>query len=182
MERRLYKMRRIIRVLGVLAVAAVFTGCYKHVPEEALAPVEVKDVALDITSPSQEETDLVVIAHVKKRLTEEPYTFTVKVDGREVKETVKGVKETESNIVEERGEGTHYALAKRFRLKPGSYKIALASEDGHAFTKRELAGGSVYTVIFDPVYGPRKFARPKGFREGVIGFDANFEVGNHLSE
>src|SRR3990172_11504108 len=103
MERRLYKMRRIIRVLGVLAVAAVFTGCYKNVPEEALAPVEVKDVALDIASPSQDETDLVVIAHVKKRLTEEPYTFTVGIDGKEIQETVKGVRETESNVVEERG-------------------------------------------------------------------------------
>lgn len=176
------KTKRILRFLGVLAVAVTFTGCYKHVPEEAAAPVEVKDVALDIASPSQDETDIVVIAHVKKRLTEEPYTFNVGIDGKEMKEIVKGVKETESNVVEERGEGTHYALTKRFRLNPGSYKISLSSEDGHVSTKRELAGGNVYTVIFDPVYGPRKFARPKDFREGVIGFDANFEVGNHLKE
>lgn len=176
------KAQRILMFLGVLAVAVTFTGCYKHVPEEAVAPVEVRDVALDIASPSQDETDLVVITHVKKRLTEEPYTFIVAVDGKEMKETVKGVKETESNIVEERGEGTHYTLAKRLRLKPGKYDISLKSEDGHAITKRELTGGNVYTVIFDPVYGPRKFARPKYFREGVIGFDANFEVGNHLKE
>ncbi|CAG0946500.1 hypothetical protein ANRL1_03052 [Anaerolineae bacterium] len=175
-------MKRMIRALSVLAVAVVFTGCYKNVPQEAAAPVEVREVALDIAPPSQEETDLVVIAHVKKRLTEDPYTFTVKVDGREIKETVQGVKETESNILAERGEGTNYALAKRFRVKPGSYKISLATEDGQALTKRELAGGHVYTVIFDPVYGPAKFARPKDFREGVIDFNANFEVGNHLKE
>ncbi len=175
-------MKRILKILGVLAVALVFTGCYKYVPEEATAPVEAKEVALYITSPSQDETDLVVITHLKKRLTEEPYTFIVSIDGKEMKETVKGVRETESNVVEERGEGTHYALAKRLRLKPGSYKISLKSEDGHASTERELSGGNVYTVIFDPVYGPRKFARPKHFREGVIGFNANFEVGNHLKE
>lgn len=175
-------MKRMIRVLGVLAVAAVFSGCYKHVPKEAVAPVEVKDVALDIASPSKDETDLVVIAHVKKRLTDEPYTFTIGIDGKEMRETVKGVRETESNVVEERGEGTHYALAKRLRLKPGSYEISLKSKDGHASTWRELTGGDVYTIIFDPVYGPRKFARPKYFREGVIDFSANFEVGNHLKE
>lgn len=176
------KTKRIFKFLGVLAVAAVFTGCYKHVPEEAVTPVEVKDVALGISSPSQAETDLIVIAHVKKRLTDEPYTFTIGIDGKEMKETVNGIKETESNVVEERGEGTHYTLAKRLRLKPGSYKISLKSEDGDAITKRELMGGNVYTVIFDPVYGPRRFARPKYFREGVIDFNANFEVGNHLKE
>ena len=175
-------MKRILKFLSVLVVAVTFTGCYKHVPEEAAAPVEVKDVALDIASPSQDETDIVVIAHVKKRLTEEPYTFNVGIDGKEMKEIVNGVKETESNIVEERGEGTHYALAKRFRLNPGSYKISLSSEDGHVSTKRELTGGHVYPVIFEPVYGPRRFARPKDFREGVIDFHANFEVGNHLKE
>ncbi len=67
-------MKRMIRALSVLAVAVVFTGCYKNVPQEAAAPVEVREVALDIAPPSQEETDLVVIAHVKKRLTEDPYT------------------------------------------------------------------------------------------------------------
>lgn len=174
-------MKKIMRLLCVLAVAVVFTGCYKHVPKEA-ALVEAKDVALDIASPSQDETDLVVIAHVKKRLTEEPYTFTVEIDGKEIQETVKGVRETESNVVEERGEGTQYSLAKRFRLKPGNYEISLKSKDGQSLTKRELTGGHVYTVIFEPVYGPRKFARPKDFREGVIDFTAKFEVGNHLEE
>ncbi len=175
-------MKKILMFMGVLTVAAIFTGCYKHVPEVAVTPIEVKDVALEIASPSKDETDLIVITHVKKRLTEEPYTFIVSVDGKEMKETVKGVRKTESNVVEERGEGTHYTLAKRLRIKPGSYEISLKSKDGHAITKRELTGGNVYTVIFDPVYGPRKFARPKYFREGVIGFNANFEVGNHLKE
>ncbi len=175
-------MKKMLMFIGVLAVAAVFTGCYKHLPKEAAEPVEVKDVALDMASPSKDETDLIVIAHVKKRLTEEPYTFIVSIDGKEMKETVKGVRETESNVVEERGEGTQYTLAKRFRLKPGRHEISLKSEDGRASTKRELTGGRVYTVIFDPVYGPRKFARPKYFWEGVIGFNAIFEVGNHLKE
>jgi len=180
MERRLFKMKRTLKFLSVLVVAIVLTGCYKNIPEEALAPVEVKDVALGIASPSSGETDLVVIAHVKKRLTEDPYTFIVSVDGMEMKEIVKGVKATESNAREERGEGTHYTLTKRLRLKPGNYKISLKSEDGYVFTKRELTGGNVYTVIFDPVYGPRKRTRPKYFSAGVIGFDANFEVGNRL--
>lgn len=175
-------MKSILKFLGVLAVATILTGCYKHVPKEVVVPVEVKEVVLDSTSPSNDETDVIAIAHVKKRLTEAPYIFIVSIDGKEMKETVNGVKETESNVVEERGEGTHYALAKRLRLKPGSYEISLKSEDGHATTKRELTGGHVYTVIFDPVYGPSKFARPKYFREGVIGFSANFEVGNHLKE
>jgi hypothetical protein len=182
MVRRLFEMKKALKLLGVIVVAAIFTGCYKHVPEEAAAPVEAKVMALDIASPSKDETDLIVIAHVKKRLTEEPYTFTIGINGTEMKEAVKGIRETESNVVEERGEGTHYALAKRLRLKPGSYKISLKSEDGHASTERELPGGNVYTVIFDPVYAPRKFARPKHFREGVIDFNANFEVGNHLKE
>lgn len=176
-------MKKALKLLGVIVVAAVLTGCYKYVPREAVAPVEVKEAALDMASPSQDETDVIVITHVKKRLTEEPYTFTVSIDGKEMKETVKGVKETESNVVEERGEGTHYTLIKRLRLKPGSHDISLKSQDGHyASTKRELTGGYVYTVIFEPVYGPRRFGRPKYFREGVIGFSANFEVGNHLKE
>ena len=174
-------MKKRAKFLAVLAVAAVFTGCYKHIPQETVT-VEVKEVALDITSPSKDETDVIVITHVKNRQTEDSYTFTFFVDGREIKESVKGVKETESNVSEERGVGTHYTLIKRLRLKPESHEISLKSEDGHAGTKRELTGGSIYTVIFDPVYGPRKFARPKHFREGVIGFNANFEVGNHLKE
>lgn len=174
-------MKRILKFFSVLAVAAVFTGCYKNVPKEAVTPVEVKEVALDIASPSQDETDLVVIAHVKKRLTEEPYTFLLSIDGREIKETVKGVRETESNISEERGEGTHYTFSKRLRLKPGTYEISLKS-DGYAHTKRELTGGNVYRVIFEPVYGPRKFTRPKNFREGLLGFSVFFKVENYLKE
>lgn len=68
-------MKKIFKFLSVLAVAAVFTGCYKHVPEESMAPVEVKDVALDRASPSKDETDLIVIAHVKKRVTEDLRLF-----------------------------------------------------------------------------------------------------------
>jgi hypothetical protein len=175
-------MTNLLKFLGFLAVAVILAGCYRHVPKEAVAPIEVREVALDIALPSNDETDVIVIAHVKKMLTQKPYTFIVALDGKEMEETVKGVKETESNVVEERGEGTHYALVKRFRLKPGSHEISLKSEDGHASTRRELTGGKVYTVIFNPVYGPRKFARPRYFREGVIDFQARFEVGNHLKE
>ena len=176
-------MKKIFKILSILVFASVFTGCYKHIQQETAAPVDVKDVVLGIAAPSMEETDIIVIAHLKKRLTEEPYTFTLSVDGKEIKESVKGVKQTESNVDEERGEGTHYVLKKRFRLKPGSYEISLKSEDGHyARNKRELTGGRVYTVIFDPIYGPTKFGRPKNFREGVIGFSAYFEVGNYLKE
>ncbi len=173
-------MKRMIGIFCVLAVAAVFTGCYKHVPAGVATPAEIREVAMDASDPSKGEADLVVISHVKKRLTENPYTFSVKVDGSEIKETVQGVKERESDILEERGKGTYYQLTKRFRLKPGNYTISLSTEDGHGLTKRELTGGHVYTVIFEPVYGPRKFARPKDFREGVIDFSAKFDVRNHL--
>jgi hypothetical protein len=175
-------MKKLFKFLSVLAVATVFAGC-TSLPRKAVATEEeeVEVVALNIAAPSEEEADLIVITHIKKRLTEEPYTFIISIDGKEIEEAVKGNRETESNITAERGEGSHYILVKRLRLKPESYEISLNSEDGHAVTKRTLTGGNIYTVVFDPVYGPRKFARPKDFREGVIGFHANFAVGKLMN-
>ena len=88
-------MKKIFKSLCFLSIAFVFTGCYKHTPKEAAAPADVKEGALDIASPSKEEADVIIITHVKKRQTEDSYTFTFFVDGKEIKESVKGEKEKE---------------------------------------------------------------------------------------
>lgn len=176
-------MKKICMFIGILVVTWVFAGCFKHIPKEAAAPADVKDVALDTAAPSKEEADIIIMAHMKKRPTENPYTFTLIVDGKEIKESVKGVKEKESNITVERGEGVHYSLIKRIRVKPGIHEIILISEEGHSSKiERELTGGKIYTLRFDPVYGPARYGRPKNFREGLMYFEIYFEIGNHLIE
>lgn len=172
-------MKNVLKFIGVLSAAVVFVGC-TSISKTAMTSVEVNEAALNTSSPSKEEADLIIITHIKKRSTEKPYTFVISVDGKEYMESVNGLKETESNVVEERGEGSNYKLVKRFRLKPETYEIALKSVDGHAYTKRKLAGGNIYTIVFNPVYGPRKFARPKDFQNGAIGFQTHFEVSNRL--
>ena len=46
-------MENIYMFIGILVVTVVFTGCYKHIPKEAAAPADVKEVALDITAPKE---------------------------------------------------------------------------------------------------------------------------------
>ncbi|MBI5748638.1 MAG: hypothetical protein HZA00_05880 [Nitrospinae bacterium] len=172
-------MKDTVRLLFALFVVVVFTGCYKQIPKEAVIPVEVRVVDLDVPLPSKDEADVVVITHIKKvsylfspRTAETPYTFILSINGKEIKDTLKGVEDVESKIDAERGEGIHYALKKRLRLKPGKYEIILKSEDGKsAKIKTELKGGKLHGLRFEPVYGPPKFGRPKHFREGVVYYD-----------
>ncbi len=167
------------KVVIALFVSLVFIGCYKQVHREAMAPVYVEVVELNAPLPSSEESDILITTHIKKasyyfspRTAETSYTFTISVNGKEIKETLKGVEEAESKIDAERGEGIHYALKKRLRLKPGKYEIILKSEDGKsAKIKAELKGGRLHTLRFEPVYGPPKFGRPKYFSEGVVYYE-----------
>ena len=176
-------MKKMYMFIGILVVTVLFTGCYKHIPKEATAPADVKDVALYTTAPSTEEADIIIMTHVKKRPTENQYTFILLIDGKEIKESVKGIKETDSSVIEERGEGVHYSLIKRIRVKPGIHEIILISEEGHSpKIERELTGGEIYTLRFDPVYGPVRYGRPKNFREGLMYFEIYFDIGNHLVE
>jgi len=179
-------MKKIYMFISVLLVTWVFTGCYKHSPKETAVTADVKDIAFGTSAPSNEEADIIIKAHVKKKMTENPYTytFTLIVDGKEIKESIKGVNEMESDISEERGEGVRYSLVKRIRVKPGMHEIKLLTSEGKHSSKiiRELAGGKTYTVVFEPIYGPIKLGRPKNFREEILYFETYFEAGHHLIE
>jgi hypothetical protein len=179
-------MKYIYTYICALFVIAVFTGCYKHIPKETAITADVKDIAFGTSAPSKEEADIIIMAHVKKKMTENrnTYSFTLIVDGKEFKESIKGVNEKESDITEERGEGIRYSLVKRIRVKPGIHEITLLTPEEKHSSKiiRELAGGKTYTVRFEPIYGPMRLGRPKHFRSGVMNFDIFFEIGNHLIE
>ena len=178
------------KIVIALFVLLVIAGCYKQIPREAMAPVEVEVVELNAPPPSPDESDILITTHIKKasyllspRTAETPYTFTLSIDGNEFIDKLKGVEEVESNVVEERGKGIHYALKKRLRLKPGRYEITLKTEDGRfAKIRVELKGGRLYILRFEPVYGPSKYLRPKHFREGVIDYRVYFEEGKILRE
>lgn len=167
------------KIAIALFVSLFIAGCYRQILKEAMTSVDVKVVELDAHPPSPEESDILITTHIKKtsyyfspRTAETPYTFTLSIDGKEFIEKLKGVEEVESTVVEERGKGIHYVLKKRLRFKPGTYEIGLKSEDGpSARIKRELKGGRLYTLRFEPVYGPSKYLRPKHFREGVIDYE-----------
>lgn len=171
------------KYIGVVFLITLLIGCYKQAPLERVVPVEIKVVDMDAPVPSQDEADVIITTHIKKasylfspRTAETPYTFTILIDGNELKESLKGIEVVESKIDEERGKGIHYTLKKRLRLKPGSYVIVLKSEDGpSAKIKIDLSGGKIHTLIFDPVYGPPKFGRPKHFREGVVDYEVNWD-------
>ena len=172
-------MKIIIKILFLMIIVSGFIGCYKQIPREAMAPVEVEVVELNAPPPSPDESDILITTHIKKasyllspRTAETPYTFTLSIDGNEFIDKLKGVEEVESNVDAEKGEGVHYVLKKRIRLKPGIYEFALKSEDGPlAEIKKQVIGGKIYTLRFEPVYGPRKYLRPKHFREGVVGYE-----------
>ncbi|HAG51984.1 MAG: hypothetical protein A2X87_00330 [Deltaproteobacteria bacterium GWC2_42_51] len=178
------------KIVIALFVLLVIAGCYKQIPKEAVVPVEVKIVGIDAATPSHDEADIMITTHIKKasyyfspRTADMPYAFTLSIDGKELIEKLKGVEEVESNVVEERGKGIHYALKKRLRLKPGRYEITLKTEDGRfAKIRVELKGGRLYILRFEPVYGPSKYLRPKHFREGVIDYRVYFEEGKILRE
>ena len=176
-------MKSIVRIIWILLIVIFFAGCYRQVSKETVVPIEVKVVDMDAPMPSQNEADIIIVTHIKKasyhfspRAAETPYTFTILIDCNELKESLKGIEVVESKIVEERGKGIHYTLKKRLRLKPGSYVIVLKSEDGpSAKIKIKLSGGKIHTLIFDPIYGPPKFGRPKHFREGIVDYEVNWD-------
>lgn len=183
-------MKKIAMVLCMMFIAAGTIGCYRQIPiKEEIVPIDFKVIALDDPLPPQNEADIIIITHIKKvsyllspRTAETPYTFLLSINGQELKETLKGVEEIESNVIEERGKGIHYVLKKRLRLKPGSYKIILKSEDGRSGKiKKEFVGGKIYTLRFEPDYGPNRFGRPKHFREGVVDYRVYLD-GNEISK
>src|SRR3972149_9611619 len=168
-------MKRMVILFG-LVIAVVFAGCYKQIPlEKPMVPVEFKVVPLDEPAPAQGEVDIIITTHIKKRsyifdprTAETPYVFTLLIDGKELRESVKGVEEIISDMEAERGKGIHYTLKKRLRLKQGSYTIALRSEDRRSDEiEMELAGGKLYTLRFEPFYGLKKHHRLKLFSDGV---------------
>jgi len=168
-------MKRMVILFG-LVIAVVFAGCYKQIPlEKPMVPVEFKVVPLDEPAPPQGEADIIITTHMKKksyifdpRTAETPYVFTLLIDGKELRESVKGVEEVISDTEAERGKGIHYNLKKRLRLKQGSYTIALRSEDRRSDEiEMELEGGKLYTLRFEPFYGLKKHHRLKLFSDGV---------------
>lgn len=116
-------MKTILKFLCAAIIAASFAGCYKQISKEALVPADVKVVALDESALPMDVADLIVTTHIKKasylispRTAETPYTFTILIDGNELKESLKGIEVVDSKIAEERGKGIHYTLKKRLRL------------------------------------------------------------------
>ncbi len=169
----------------ILPVMLLLAGCYRQAPEAmVLSPDDVRVVALNASAPAANEADLIILTHIKKpsyllnpRTPETPYTFTLSVDGARFVETLTGREETRSRSMAERGSGIHYVMKKRLRIKPGTYEVALKAEDGaSAMVVGTFESGDVYTVRFEPVYGPRRFLRPKHFEKGLIDFTVNLTV------
>ena len=182
-------MKNITRlaIMGLLAI--MFMGCYKQPRLEQMStPVQFKLIGLDEPAPSQDEADVIVTTHIKKasyllspRTAEMPYTFTISVDGQELKEEVRGVEEVISDTDKEKGKGIHYILKKRLRLKPGSHEIALKTEErSSAKVKIGIGGGKVYTMSFEPVYG-RKRGLFGGFGQGFLYYEI-FLDGERVSQ
>jgi|GEM_PF-3473220 hypothetical protein len=168
-------MRTVWLIAGLFLM--ILVGCYKEPLPAQRTVADIDVVRPDSPPPSGEKADLIIYSHVKKRLPakpeEKPYTYFISIDGQEFKETVKGVKETTSEDLEERGEGVRYELALRLRLNPGVHELALKTEEGiSAKAKIELEGGKVHALRFVPVYRSftRKFGFPRSFRHGVSGF------------
>lgn len=154
-------------------------GCYWEAPLAQRPVPDIEVVRADSPPPSPDKADLIIYSHIKKRFfakpgaEEKPYTFFISIDGRELKETVKGIKETTSDILEERGEGIRYELAIRLRLDQGVHEVTLRTEDGiSAKAEIELEVAKVYALRFEPVYRSftRKFGFPRSFRYGISGF------------
>src|SRR3990172_906660 len=167
-------MKKMIFFMEV--ILAGFSGRYKNIPLEGpVVSAGLKVVPLDESGLSQDEVDVIVTAHVKKgsyvvspRTEEDRYTFVLLINDKELIEHVKGIEEMESDMHEEKGEGIHYTFKKRLRIKPGSYRISLKTEDVKTSPVHiELTGGKLYTLRFEPVYGPIKMGAKKSFQHGV---------------
>lgn len=168
--------------LAGLFLLMLAQGCYR---EAHLAQMTVSDseiVRPGSPPPSPEKADLIIYSHIKKRsflgkpgVEEKPYAFFILIDGSVFKETLKGVKETVSDTLEERGEGVRYTLAIRLRLDAGTHEVVIRTEDGiSAEAEIELEGAKVHALRFMPVYRSfaRKFGLPRSFRHGISGFIA----------
>lgn len=182
-------MKRITLISYLVFAVVTFTGCYKQVSHKVAGmPTEFMVISLDDPAPSQDEADVIVTTHIKKasyllspRTAEMPYTFTILVDGQELKEEVRGAEEVISDTDKEKGKGIHYVLKKRFRLKPGSHEIALKTEErSSAKIKVELSGVRTHTLNFEPVYG-RKRGLWGGFGQGFLYYEI-FLDGNRVSQ
>lgn len=154
-------------------------GCYRESPLAQRPVPDIEVVRADSPPPSPDKADLIIYSHIKKRFfakpgaEEKPYTFFISIDGRELRKTVKGVKETTSDILEERGEGIRYELAIRLRLDQRVHEVTLRTEDGiSAEAEIELEVAKVYALRFEPVYRSftRKFGFPRSFKYGISGF------------
>ena len=164
--------------LAGLFLIMLAQGCYRelHLAQRTVSDVEI--VHPDSPPPSQEKADLIIYSHIKKRFLSPkaeatPYTYFISIDGREFKETLKGVKETISDTLEERGVGIRYELAIRLRLDPGVHEVTLRTEDGiSAEAEIELEGAKVHALRFEPVYRSftKKFGFPRSFKYGISGF------------
>lgn len=184
-------MKNITRLAIIGLLVVVFMGCYKQTRLEQMGtPVQFNLVDLDDPAPSQDESDVILATHIKKasyllspRTAEMPYTFTLIIDGQEVKEEVKGVEEVESDMKTEEGKGVHYILKKRFRLKPGRHEIALKTEErSSAKIKMELSGGRIHDLKFEPVYGhPLRTGIMKTFVQGIKDYEVYLN-GNKISK
>ena len=172
-------MKNITRlaIMGLLAV--MFTGCYKQTRLEQMGTsAQFKVIGLDDPVPSPDEADLIVTTHIKKasyllkpRTADMPYTFMIFIDGQKFAEDVKGVEEVESDMKEEKGKGIHFALEKRFRLKPGFHELAVKTDYGKSPKVRiEFIGGRIHALKFEPVYGPRKVGLKKAFQQGLVDY------------
>jgi len=172
------KAKTKMTIFLALVVLLGVSGCYRRAPQEAMVRGGVRVVALDASAPSADEADILVMTHVKKpstalapRSADAPYAFTIRVDGASFVETVKGSAGSGGHNLAERGSGVTYELRKRLRVRPGEYTIDLEAEDGpKASVTRKLEGGGVYVLRFVPVYGPKRFMRPKHFDKGVVDF------------
>lgn len=169
--------------LAGLFLLMLAQGCYR---EAHLAQMTVSDseiVRPGSPPPSPEKADLIIYSHIKKRsflgkpgVEEKPYAFFIffiLIDGRVFKETLKGVKETVSDTLEERGEGVRYTLAIRLRLDAGTHEVVIRTEEGISTKARiELEGAKVHALRFEPVYRSftRKFGFPRSFEYGISGF------------
>jgi len=182
-------MKRITLISYLVFVVVTFTGCYKQVSHKVAGmPTEFMVISLDDPAPSQDEADVIVTTHIKKasyllspRTAEMPYTFTISIDGQELKEEVRGVEEVISDTDKEKGKGIHYVLKKRLRLKPGSHEIALKTEErSSAKIKTGIEGGKIYSMSFEPVYG-RKRGLFGGFGQGFLYYEIFLE-GNRVQQ
>jgi hypothetical protein len=154
-------------------------GCYREAPLAQRPVPDIEVIRPDSPPPSPEKSDLIIYSHIKKRsfvkpgAEEKPYAFFISIDGREFKETLKGVKETVSDTLEERGEGVRYTLAIRLRLDAGTHEVVLRAEEGiSAEAEIELEGAKVHALRFEPVYRSftKKFGFPRSFKYGISGF------------